>query len=157
MKLEIKHLAPYLPYELKLKCWDLTDVYYQLLGIDIDFNGKFGFVLNEKRNPLHVVSINDKPLNSAFYLNYDEVKPILRPLSNISKIIEHDGKRFKPFDVLAKRAQEYIPEKNLNKKDISELLGNYSQVEKLIEWHFDVFGLIDKGLAISYLSVFNKP
>ena len=89
---------------------------------------------------------------------FSEIKPILRPLSDIGKMISINGERINPFSVLAKRASEYIPEKDLNKKAVSELLGNYSQVEKLLSWHFDIFGLIESGLAINinYLNNGNK-
>ena len=29
----------------------------------------------------------------------------------------------------------------------------YHQIVKLFEWHFDVFGLIEKGLAVNYNEV----
>ena len=147
MNLELYQISPYIPYKLKVLSGDAKEI-YELSGIAI----REGAVFYER-----FIQIAGEELPRYYNQNIIYCKPILRPLSDISKIIEHDGKRFSAFNVLAKSASEYIPEKNLNKKAVSELLGNYSQVEKLIEWHFDVFGLIDKGLAIPYLSVLNKP
>ena len=69
-------------------------------------------------------------------LNY---KPILRPLSDLTKVngfslsdmISHDYHN--PF---------WLPE-NFEVKYLMHL-----DFEKLVSWHFDVFGLIEKGLAI---------
>jgi hypothetical protein len=136
MQLELKHLLPYLPYELKLQCRDLIDD-YQLLGIDT------GFVFN----PLHVVSINDKSLNSAFYMSYEDVKPILRPLSDLDKSIEHDKKNFVPFEKMNWRP-EYC-NIDATAKSLENQLIEFRYFEMLGSWHFDIFGLIEKGLAVS--------
>ena len=131
MKLEIKHLAPYLPYELKYR-----DMLYRT------------------DNYLHVLN----PLSLSFNRDHiHNIKPILRPLSGLTKEIEVNGEKFVPFDILY---DGYKNSPNLNydyfcllqiksidykikKGEIS--IGMYSS---LIEWHFDVFGLIEKGLAI---------
>ena len=46
--------------------------------------------------------------------------------------------------------KEWINEKGL---DLSETIIEYAAMEILFEWHFDVFGLIDKGLAIDINSL----
>lgn len=115
MKLELKHLAPYLPYGLK----------YIYKGIEWDLT--------------HLeTSTKDR-----------EYKPILRPLSDLTKEIEVNGEKFVPFD--------YISDYNPNTKEIYPCvimddgiieMHYWKDFEKLFEWHFDVFGLIDAGLAI---------
>jgi hypothetical protein len=104
-KLELKHLAPYLPYKLKYKSL---------------FNGSI--------NNLYDLStdIND---------NYwgVKIKPILRPLSDL----ELDEFKNKIFNI------EYIIDKETDAD-----LGYYEWCF-LFENHFDVFGLIEKGLAIN--------
>ena len=75
-------------------------------------------------------------------------KPILRPLSDLTKEIEVDGEKFVPAielnwsnittDILSKSI-------NLTNKFNNLFAFDY---KKLLEWHFDVFGLIEKGLAI---------
>ena len=149
--LELKHLAAYLPYKLNCNLYDNGELINngELMTIKTKYS-------ENSENPLTFNCKSKKypeKYTHPLCFNYVEIKPILRPLSDISKIIEHDGKRFSAFNVLAKRASEYIPEKDLNKKAVAELLGNYSQVEKLIEWHFDVFGLIEAGLSLDFNKV----
>ena len=126
MKLELKHLAPYLPYKLHL-------------------NTKYGFITME--------TLNDYVINGDHEdsYSYDEVKPRLRPLSDLAKEIEVNVERFVPnrkvqwlFDDTCK-FQEFIKEGRLS----------YSKMQKLFEWHFDVFSLIESGLAID-INTLNK-
>ena len=75
-------------------------------------------------------------------------KPILRPLSQLTQEIEHNGESFIPMDVL----YELFRKTDLFYFDKTNLFRNpYEIIEKLIEWHFDVFGLINDGLAIEKL------
>lgn len=128
MKLELKHLAPYLPYELKIA----------RLSIDSKF----------KR-----IEYSFRATNLIEVLRYDNLKPILRPLSDLTKEIEVNEDKFIPHIKLGGRP-------NLKDYDIEYLSKNidnisYGFVSKLIEWHFDVFGLIEKGLAID-INTLNK-
>ena len=126
MKLELKHLAPYLPYGLKL------------FDPNPEVNGGFT-ELNED--------------NLGEYLFYPLSIPILRPLSDLTKEIMVNGEDFVPYEhyvfvetMLVNEYLEYLCEA---KSDLSEDgLLPYSIVQLLFEWHFDVFGLIEKGLAI---------
>ena len=123
MKLELKHLAPYLPYKLKGN-YEVSEVVP---------SAKFELRNKELRTD-----------NIDFFLNY--AKPILLPLSDLTKEIEVNGDKFIPHIKLGGRP-------NLKDYDIEYLSKNidnmsYGLVSKLIEWHFDVFGLIEKGLAI---------
>lgn len=69
-------------------------------------------------------------------------KPIFHPLSDLTKEIEHKGERFVPI--------ERIKELNLGTMPKNNTIGwmYYQQVQKLIEWHFDIADLISKGEAI---------
>jgi hypothetical protein len=121
MKLEIKHLAPYLPYELKYK-FNNTIYYYQ-----------------------HC---------STREFDYENSKPILRPLSDLTNEIEVNGEKFVPINNIHLADEEgYFGCGSLD--DIQQLIISqpikkipYCFVEKLLEWHFDVFGLIENNLAI---------
>ncbi len=122
MKLELKHIAPYLPYELEIKYRASST---QFLGKD----------------NLHLI---DLCLNKQW-------KPILRPLSDLTKEIEHNGEILTPsekywgltsFSVFFNYDGWVNLESYLNSKV------PYGVVQCLIKWHFDVFGLIEKGLAI---------
>lgn len=138
MKLELIHLAPYLPYRLNL--W---------VGIDgseykTTFTGFQNFM-----GKLHVET-ND---NSGYQLHTfnseiegEFIKPILRPLSDITdKEI-----RYLYFIVIGTDNDMY--------GTIDEFIDYFNETEpyhlpycvfrQLLEWHIDVFGLIDKELAI---------
>ena len=115
MKLELKHLAPYLPYDLefyvqhangtRLNNWCMT--------IDTDLRAVL-----EQQN-----------------------KPILRPLSDLTKEINMDGDMVSAYEILPRREKEDYK---------NPIIGYWSWNAMLIlfEYHFDVFGLIEKGLAI---------
>jgi len=139
MKLELKHLAAYLPYELKVLA--LKQRYPNFGGIRTD---EKEFTMEGLRtNYLSVVGF------AGMYLYYD-FKPILRPFSDLTKDIEIKGKKFIPLIELGftgcKVKSNYIENTNGYKFKITG--SSYKNVQKLIEWHFDVFGLIDAGLAI---------
>jgi hypothetical protein len=139
--LTIKELAPYIPYRLKGKSnqYDSIDL---LLGI----YGTMGHSLTLCHR------INNH--NTCDYdCNVNEFKPILRPLSDLIKEIEVNGKKFVP----AYRTQVHINDKYLpftvNGRIVLEnrIVTNtilYTDMQYLISLHFDVFGLIEKDLAI---------
>jgi hypothetical protein len=114
--LELKHLAPYLPYRLKGN-YEVSEVVP---------SAKFELRNKELRND-----------NIDFFLSY--AKPILRPLSDLTKEIEVNEKKFIPIEEL-----------DMDIPFTSDLLFlvTYGDVQKLLEWHFDVFELIQKGLAV---------
>lgn len=97
MKLEIKHIASYLPY-----------------GLETNKGKVYGFTTGQ----------NDIPFVECDYSELyplEEIKPLLKPLSEFD-----DG-------------EDNTPE------EIQKCCWVYTQ--KLISEHYDVFGLIDNGLA----------
>lgn len=186
MKLELKHLAPYLPYGLKAVIRLKEDS-----GLPIDEEG--------------IVTVS---CFEVAYLGseYDEFKPTLRPLLDLVNEIEVNGEKFIPLKKLHELDEinffNYGKDYTLNFVDkvisinhnvykslqrddftikylvetsnVGDLvysltyspdlrrfaktnetyktpLGIGYQLDlfnKLFEWHFDVFGLIEKGLAI---------
>jgi hypothetical protein len=78
----------------------------------------------------------------------NEFKLILRPLSDlITEInIDFDDEKFTPYEVI-RRKGGCNSEVGLHSKIDKGTLGIKFAV-MLLEWHFDVFGLIEKGLAI---------
>lgn len=150
-KLELKQLAPYLPYGLKcVICFPYEDVetaiqYNQLANL-IGANSYAGLFDNQ---------FDDQCM--------DGFKPILRPLSDLTKEIEVDGKKFIPIErMIIQFSSEYKYCDNgmiktfqslddtillfINNKIAPEC--HYGIARVLFKWHFDVFGLIEKGLAI---------
>ena len=175
-KLELKHLAPYLPYELKVKI------------------GKRGVIVMEE--------LNSHKSTSLWAVIRVNAEPILRPLSDLTKVIElADDKCLMPAEILYRIGCEgqtnpfnpkhcYVGKfkyKQFNedgvdvlhiipiddkRHEILEITYGYGQVnfqrgldrekdstelyscveqiqlfQRLFEWHFDVFGLIQAGLA----------
>ena len=127
MKLEIKHLAPYLPYVLQIFFTDLANKYPLVVS-----NNSLSI-----RGGINIKEV----IESDYYV------PILRPISDLDKEITIGNNTFVPHLLLGGRP-------NLTDYDLKYFENNiihlsYDLVRQLIEWHFDIFGLIDKGLAIS--------
>jgi len=122
-KLELKHLAGYLPYGLS--CVENMDD-----GVKIEFT-------------LEVLNISNV-IDDIKYSN--SILPILRQLSDLTKEIEVNGEKFVPV----------IEYDYLRFEEISTFKGGCNamkfiqarELELLYEMHFDIHGLIEKGLAI---------
>lgn len=138
MKLE--HLAPYLPYNIRM--------IFEKSGREIYLSG---LSINENGNMILI----DYSVGEQFLYKHWNFKPVLRPLSDLTKEIEHNGDKFAPWFEIMERA----PFNCMGGDDIVEWITetsthrlNYNEaqiiISSLIEWHFDVFGLIDQGLAI---------
>ena len=144
--LTLEHLSAYLPYGVELAFIVRDEVRYidKITGIsDIgdydDIKIKLGY--------------NDSEHIWMF-------KPILRPLSDLTKEIEHNGEKIVPIDYINGEFSLEIPDKIelqnwVKNRSIHFVLAEWVGIEDLyklfkllFKWHFDVFGLIDKGLAI---------
>jgi len=133
MKLELKHLAGYLPYGLKGISTE------ENLGIET----VKGLNYYGKHNTVNVVTDVDD-------IDLILFKPILRPLSDLTKEIEVNGEKFVP-------SQEY---NYLRFEEISTFKGRCNamkfiqarELELLYEMHFDIYGLIpDLAIDINTL------
>ena len=119
-KLELKHLAPYLPYGLKIKT---KGGIVKLLAFDINL----------------------------WESNKLELKPILRPLSDLTD----EQKKIIYFDVIGTDNDMYgtLDEFIDYLGETNEYHLPYCIYRQLLEWHFDLFGLIEKGLAVDINSL----
>lgn len=140
MELEFKYIAPYLPYGLNFR---ISEGKIFPLNANHIFNNHTGQYKGLERG----------------------AKIILRPLSDLTKEIEVGGNRFVPVEKMYngtinswKNNQEtcgiwydYIME--LHDHDLIKEL-QYSDILFLLEWHFDVFGLIEQGLAIDINKIY---
>lgn len=145
MKLELKHIAPYLPYGLKIKLKD-----GEATGVIVELNTKTGVILFENQH-------------GDCLCHLDDVLFLMRPLSDLTKEIEHNGEKFVPIEKL----QELYPASmsDIRMIDHEELSGQWMlntnrdgevsinimrQIDaKLFEWNFDVFNLIPNNLALN--------
>lgn len=157
MKLELKHLAPYLPYRLKVyhsafmfrSNWNENEIGLMVGATDNIQNKTFDIVMIRERDKYKLQD------------SRNHFKPILRPLSDLTEEIEHNGEKFVPL----RKLEDLFPcVEFYNDDELSYLFSDtscngdmYHSIElsltleissKLFEWHFDVFGLIEKGLAI---------
>jgi len=128
MKLEIKHLAAYLPYELKLK------------------EGKLSSISHRWRTLKYVDSENDD-----YNTSFERVTPLLKPLSqfeydHIVQIKEHLG-----LGHWCDHYDQYFDAWFDDDESVQKLVLQcpYEIMQFFLECHFDVFGLIDAGLARS--------
>lgn len=126
MELELKHLAAYLPYGLKVE-YSLPE--WQQKQID-----KIT-MLSISHSRVYIESYN-------FNGWIEKYKPILRPLSYLTKEIEVNGEKFIPRMKFYGTPLDYKITSN-----------SYDVIQKLLEWHFDIFGLIDSGLAVDINSL----
>ena len=121
-----------------------------------------------------------KDNNDAYALQ--TCKPILRPLSQLTKEITHNREKFVPIVELAKIHVDYGKgDSNLkvdyrfSRQDNVSVTWNHTSctepffsddlfimtkrigqnrfwvIEKLLEWHFDIYGLLENNLAIEKL------
>jgi hypothetical protein len=116
MKLELKDLAPYLPYGLKAI---------------IRLREDSGLPINDE-------CIVNVTCFEAAYLGseYDEFKPILRPLSN-----------YEDIDEILNEMNDYEIIMIEDNPDLIKRL-SYDVIELMFKNHIDILGLIPKGLAI---------
>lgn len=131
-KLELRHLAGYLPY--KVEC---------------DKGLIVGCILED------AIWIEGRPRSIEFI---GDISPFLRPLSDLTKEIEHNGERFVPKDSLHIEDFDYFDE-NAHSICLIEGFGfdlellPFGLVQKLYEWNFDIHGLIKAGLAVDINTV----
>jgi len=135
MKLELKHLAPYLPYKLK---WSLQELKtFTMTGITKET------MFTEEGTILTWPKHEDLP--QALF-------PILRPLSDINKDI--DGIRSILISIDGNLLGFRYVKTNLAHwfecygKTVSALGLPYLIMTELIAKHYDVFNLIEQDLAI---------
>jgi hypothetical protein len=148
MKVELKQLAPYLPYGLKIQVCDKTSTL----------------------DGLHINSIELMPPIHGFrYPSFGQIKPILRHISDLKQselleIVNHifrDSKGIMPKQDSVKVDKGYITFHDLNtmqnyvcvkpSSDGTPLLNMrncFNDYQIFFKLHVDMFNLIEQGLAI---------
>ena len=166
-KLKLSDIACYLPYGLKVVDLKPTSKTVGALRV-------FGFETNHIVNLKFVdagvfVKSNDFEDSKLYCIKFTQIKPILRPISDLNKSLE-DGtipivelaKIFSPHYEWELRKDfveaktgggiytfEFDESYNIFLADNSANCVNQIQLfDYLNEYHFDYRGLIDKGLAI---------
>lgn len=124
MELELKHIAPYLPYGVRRQ-WNFST---SRLPKNIDVTR-----LVTAENVHHILGEHDRP------------SLLLRPLSELTEEIEYNGENFRVQDL---SIYAFATPKQLTNPKWMIANCFYDDLKILFKWHFDVFGLIDAGLAI---------
>lgn len=149
MELEVKHVASYLPYDLRI------------------LDKENGIIRKLVVNNYSISSLEDIGFDNVFLKNENHLrrnrkkenfKLILRPLSDLTKEIEFKGRMIVPSLAICKGRDIIYENKSFWYYKIESIvndkkgwIGAEKQLElfeKLFEWHFDVYGLIEAGLAI---------
>lgn len=123
MELELNHLALYLPYKLMMRFMH-PKVEYQKVG-----------VLN------NIYNCDDDVKLSINYSDDEHIwmfKPMLRPLSDLSKV--------EYLEIFVQSDIDNIL--NAYQADNSLQTIEFYLVQKLASLHFDIFGLIENDLAL---------
>jgi hypothetical protein len=165
MELELKHLAPYLPYGLKCQYegiingkeiakhkkefekentpftnWEYYEPILEVKGLKI---APLKTIRTYKKYWVATCGIYNNGQKN-FY-NGLGIKPILRPLSDLNKIIEINGEVFVPTSKMTLDADLDLDAYERSYVNLDEFLDNYFL---LLSWHFDIFGLLEQDLAV---------
>ena len=135
------------------------------------------YTLHSVPNKCKTVQIAASMDEDEFYVDIDKFKPILHPISDLTKEIEHNGEMFVPIVKLAELKVSNViyidtePSADLEYEMVNRPTGTQARcskldrlviniglseiftcdfwiIQKLVEWHFDVAHLIEKGEAI---------
>jgi len=116
---------------------------------------------DDERELLHndckIVELREEEMTIAnseyqYDVKFYDVNIIARPLSDLTKEIEVNGEKFVPQDKLP-----HLDLKWLINSDNLILKTNYEDVLKLLSWHFDIYNLIENGLAIDVNTLSPSP
>ena len=143
-KLTIEHLSPYFPYNLRM--WDVENERQYIPEL-------IGIVDSEKIR----VTLPRFPGVTLFEIN--ALKPILRPIQEVEQYFENlygylehqDVTDY--FDVDFLKSHDNIEIDEIQFLKVEEL--PFGTLKVLLKHHFDVFGLIEKGLAIPVTNELN--
>jgi hypothetical protein len=139
-QLEIKNLAPYLPYGLRIK-WNKN--IYEMISLRS----------NER------CQLVDKFSDEVYGVKLLHIKTILRPISELDNLIK---KEFEKYDRVKECDMEIInlfcyentnTDEPLVDLDLNKL--PYECIEYMFRNHYDFFGLVSVGLAID-INTLNK-
>lgn len=127
-KLTLKEIAGYLPYGLQVSHGVTIK---QITAVSTDSPFVFcNTYLGSRQKQM---------------VNISEIRPVLYPLEKLRQEIEHNGETFYPLYAL-QRIDKSFTAHDFDVFGIEEI--KFGVIEKLYEWHFDIHGLIQRGLAI---------
>lgn len=151
MKLELKHLAPYLPYNLRLTKEDWGKIGQLVPFVKQDFKGlqiEIDYALSTKAKPIL------RPISDLSKLGVDNI-PINEHTINLM-IEEKFNEEYGVFEHY-KGSLELVKEGEPSQRYDSRKVISFEVFEEirneLLKGHYDLFGLIEKSLAIDVNSL----
>ena len=102
-----------------------------------------------------IFTLNPKLYSLIELLNWSNVyQPLLRPLSDLTKEIEHKGEKFVPIVELLENSS--FDTSKMSEEEIMSFVYVCSNIDLItlnnlplyLQWHFDLFGGIESGEAI---------
>jgi len=147
-----KALSSYLPYKLKI-CYRILDLENGDPTTDNPDDRMKDCIMILDGNTLEYGTLSEK---DRWYDKRNLFKPILRPLSQLNEEIEHNGERFEPLERLKCPDLGHVDYISNEREDWIKKYGHqrwldaipYGLIQLLLKWHFDIYGLIELGLAI---------
>ncbi len=135
--LKIEHLAAYLPYGVRMQG---------------QTHGEIETLTAMSKTCVGVGATSEKRM---WWADFWEVKLLLRPLSQLTETIEHNGERIVPMEKIRRHLVSDYYEHDDFEHDIHFIMrgGAYigqhrcDLLKLLHSLHFDTFGLIESGLA----------
>jgi hypothetical protein len=148
-KLELKEIVGYLPYGLKMV--SSANYVHELLGIDKLMDLTLLVNGEERWNGENHIDYN------VYYNDKIEFKPILQPLSNFESENIDDIKEYLGIGQWCDHYDYYFHAWFDDAESVNKLVlqAPYEVMEFFFLNHYDVFGLIEKGLAIAVTEDFN--
>jgi hypothetical protein len=184
MELNIEHLAPYLPYRLHMinpdydGTWEITE--YKLShhrGEEdvIWIGGKQKGCPYLKNNRIEKIKLILRPLSDLIkeinvsgekfvpMLKIGEMLGLKLERVDIDGIIEYGWghKNLEDTDLYSfgwykKKMCFGVWYDEISENDPIYEVGGFNEIKKLFSWHFDVFGLIEAGLAVDINTIKNS-
>lgn len=133
-ELKPEYVAPYLPYGIKVKGKNSGEV-TEMQSLSPNVNGL-------------------KLISSRYHDDVGDFVLVLKPLLKLTEETKIGGEVFVPLEYLVSEVSVCDAERNfldfyeVNKNPDKIKFAPYTIMQKLLQWHFDVFGLIDEGLAV---------
>ncbi len=135
------------------------------LGCGIIMQHNYTLARHDSEKKLRLWQMELTTTSLSVCLREQDRKPILHPLSSLTKEIEINGEKFVPIDILNNETyfdyeitkQNKLVEKDEKSATILEDIDVYPYwiIKYLLEWKFDIYGLIDRNLAIAVTEEFN--
>lgn len=135
-ELKLEHLAPYLPYGLKVKLNLKVNNIFTVIEMAVFVDGW---------------GIRKKGSGGYFTNQNWYIKPILRPLSDLTKKDLKYLENSDPIELIGKGCIDVDSATRMMAKE------NLNNIQYLCKRHFDIHGLIDDGLAINVNTLSVNP